>query len=67
MKIVAIMEFAGGADASGVAVLAAPLGYIALFAFSRGAAIWVSASEIFAKAMRINRQAAASRRRTIAA
>jgi MFS family permease len=50
-------EFAKGAGASGAAVLAALLGYIAFFAFSQGAVIWVFLSEIFPNAVRAQGQA----------
>jgi sugar porter (SP) family MFS transporter len=53
-------QFAGGPNAgtgSGAVVLAALLGYIAFFAFSQGAVIWVFLSEIFPNAVRAQGQA----------
>jgi sugar porter (SP) family MFS transporter len=58
LALVAV-EFAGGpvAGAGGAVVLAALLGYIAFFAFSQGAVIWVFLSEIFPNAVRAQGQA----------
>jgi sugar porter (SP) family MFS transporter len=56
-------QFAGGpgaatdAGGSGAVVLAALLGYIAFFAFSQGAVIWVFLSEIFPNGVRAQGQA----------
>jgi sugar porter (SP) family MFS transporter len=54
---VVAVEFANGAGVRGATVLAALLGYIAFFAFSQGAVIWVFLSEIFPNAVRAQGQA----------
>jgi SP family xylose:H+ symportor-like MFS transporter len=56
LALVAV-QFAGASGASGVVVLAALLGYIACFAFSQGAVIWVFLSEIFPNGVRAQGQA----------
>lgn len=53
-------EFGKGAPPTGPVVLAALLGYIAFFAFSQGAVIWVFISEVFPTAVRAKGQALGS-------
>lgn len=50
-------EFEKGSPPTGPVVLAALLGYIAFFAFSQGAVIWVFISEVFPTAVRAKGQA----------
>ncbi len=52
--------FAEGSGSRGPIVLAALVGYIAFFAFSQGAVIWVFLSEIFPNAVRAKGQALGS-------
>jgi MFS transporter, SP family, xylose:H+ symportor len=53
-------EFGKGSPPTGPVVLAALLGYIAFFAFSQGAVIWVFISEVFPNAVRAKGQALGS-------
>jgi len=59
LALVAV-EFSRGARDGGLIVLGALVGYIAFFAFSQGAVIWVFISEIFPNTVRAEGQALGS-------
>ncbi|WP_020473978.1 sugar porter family MFS transporter [Zavarzinella formosa] len=54
------VQMAKGDQANGTVLLAALLGFIAFFAFSQGAVIWVFISEVFPNAVRAKGQALGS-------
>ena len=60
LAVVAFAFTKPDAERSGPAVLAALLGFIAFFAFSQGAVIWVFISEVFPNAVRAKGQALGS-------